>query len=404
MPVASELLAAPSAQAAPLSILFLVDQLTEMGGGERMLLALARALAARGHAPAIVTFQGRLHPIAAEAVRPLAAMAEARPGECPVCVLPLRRVWDAKALRVAGALRGLIRARQPAVVHTFFETADLFGGAIALSCGAPALVSSRRDMGILRRGKHALAYRLITRRCGRVLAVSDQVRAEVLRRDHGRPARVLTIPNGVDLAPFLAPGPPVRESRAALGLPPAGPLITTIANLQPWKRLDWFLACAALVLKQQPDVHFAIAGQWSDTALHGELLALAASLGIAGRVHFLGPVPHAAALLRASTVFCLLSGTEGFPNVVLEAMAAGLPVVATRVGGTPEAMLEGQTGFLVEPGDHGAAAGHVLALLADQQLRARMGRCGFVHARECFSLERMVDRHESVYQAVLEGV
>jgi L-malate glycosyltransferase len=371
------------------SILFLVDQLTELGGGERVLFDLVRELPHYGFRIAVITFRGKVDPAA------FALCDNLR-------VLPLSSCFSLSALRVAAALRTLIRRERVDIVHTFFESADTYGALVARLSGVPCLVSSRRDMGILRSTKHHLAYRLLARTYDAVLAVSEQVRRWHLETDRLREEQIRTIHNGLAIDRFRTAIDP-NAARRALGLPVDKPLVTTVTNINMWKGVDVFLRAVALVHRTHPDAVFAIAGDWTDAALVAELQDLAHSLGIAECTYFLGRVADVPSLLLASNVFALLSRTEGFPNVVLQAMAASLPVVATAVGGTPEAIDDGVTGFLVCNQDARAAATHITTLLCDEDLRQRIGAAGRRRVEQDFSLQEMVRKHVALYDALLQS-
>ncbi len=372
----------------PVPILFLVDQLTELGGGERVLLELARRLPPREFSTSVISFRDQPNPAAFD----LCGHVE---------FMPLQAAVGLEAMKVAWRLRALIQERDVKIVHTFFETSDLYGTLVAKLARVRHVVSSRRDMGILRTPKHRLAYRLLGPVYSRVVTVSEQVREQNIQADHLRRDRVETIYNGIEADRFLAPprGPAARQQ---LDIPETALLVTTIANINVWKGLDVFLRCASEVTHRRDNVYFAIAGDFTDAKLTEELRLLADSLGVRERVRFLGRVPDVRTLLSASDVFCLLSRTEGFPNAVLEAMACALPVVATRVGGTPEAVDEGRTGMLVESEDHRAAASKVLALLQNPTVRDAMGRAARQRVLREFTVQTMVSKHVDLYNSLLE--
>src|SRR5437868_3456915 len=165
-------------------ILFVIDQLCELGGAERALLQTIQLLPEKRFRKTLVTF----------------ALDEQLPGfrdlPCPHLVLPLRRTYDWNAFRVARKIQEFIRDQRVDIVHTFHETADLWGGMVTSMKNGPALVSSRRDMGILRKPKHQLAYRLMRSQFDLVLAVSEQVRQFCIEHD-ALPARIVaTLYNG----------------------------------------------------------------------------------------------------------------------------------------------------------------------------------------------------------------
>jgi glycosyltransferase involved in cell wall biosynthesis len=155
---------------------------------------------------------------------------------------------------------------------------------------------------------------------------------------------------------------------------------------------------AELVLRQRPEIRFQLVG---DGALKAALEQQALALGIDGAVSFLGHRPDVAALLRGSTLFAFPSLMEAFPNSVMEAMAAELPVVATRVGGIPELVDDGRTGILVAPGDHEGLAQGLLRVLGDAAYAARLAAAGRATVEERFSFGRMVTEFQSLYGELL---
>ena len=369
------------------SILFLVDQLSELGGGERALFDLARALKREGHRIFVVTFKGDPDPAAF-------ALFDS------ITFMPLTSCFSPGGLRTAFQLRRFIRREHIGIVQTYFESSDIFGALVARLSGVSCVLSSRRDMGILRSRKHRVAYRLMRRAYSAVLAVSDQVRQHHIYTDRLREQRVHTIYNGVSLDRFRR-----AADRGALRqlfhLPADAPLVATITNINPWKGVDVFLQAAARVHLACPKACFVIAGAWTDRALAESLQEQARLLGIERCTFFLGHVADAPGLLLTSDIFALLSRSEGLPNVVLEAMAASLPVVASAVGGSPEVVRDQVTGFLVENEDANAAAAHILRLLSDSSLRERMGTAGRRRVEAEFSLDHMVRKHLELYNRLL---
>lgn len=386
----------------PRHVLFIVDQLTALGGGERALLRLAGGLPEHGWRCSIVTLREGLHPQA----RDWAA------GTGALHVWPLRRAYNWEAWRMGARLRRLIREERIGVVQTYFESSDLWGGLNAkASVGGLGpgprrrvkLISSRRDMGILRQGKHDILYRFINPWFDRVVAVSDAVREQVIKREHLPAAKVVTIPNGLDLS-RAQDSEDRAEVRARFGLPQhGGALIVAVGNLRRVKGMDVVLRAMAAVAARRSDARLAVAGGEAEPGHEAQLRALAGELGIAARVHFLGGVAEVFPLLRAADVFCLLSRSEGMPNCLLEAMACGLPCVATRVGGTPEVLRDGEGGFLVASEDHAAAAECIERLIADRDLARRMGAKARARVEERFTLRAMVAAHARLYEEVLAG-
>lgn len=371
------------------SILFLVDQVTELGGGERVLFELARKVPHYGFNTMVVALRGDPDPTVAHLSPDL-------------IYLPLKSCFSLDALRVAWQLNRLIRRHNITIVQTFFESADLFGALVARLSGVRHVISSRRDMGILRSRKHRFAYRMIAPLYASVLGVSNQVAEWHRTMDQLAERQVRTIYNGLCTKRFTRSGDR-NATRRLLGLPIDVPLVTTVANVNPWKGLDVFLDAAAEVHAHHPSAVFAIAGGWTDLALVASLQAQALTAGISDYVFFLGPVADVPALLMTSDLFALLSRSEGMPNVVLEAMAAGLPVVATAVGGTPEVVVDTVTGFLVANEDSASAAAFIGTLLSNASLRESTGLAGRRRVEMNFSLDQMISKHIELYRSLLDA-
>jgi glycosyltransferase involved in cell wall biosynthesis len=372
------------AQAA-INVLYVIDQLSALGGGERAMIRMIRAHSPRFN-PQVLTFREDIHP---EAKQQLAV---------PIHVIPLVQTGSIEGLRAALSIRALILSERIHIVHTFFETSDLFAGFVAKLAGVKVLISSRRDMGILRSRKHQIAYRIVGRLCSKVLTVSEAVRKQVLGKDRLDPERVTTLYTGIHF-PHPQSIESIPDVRRRIGIPHGVPIVLTVAHILPWKRHADFLRMAARLHEKFLEAQFVVAGSANDRALFMELLSLRESLGLRDHVHFLGEVDFVNSLYRAASVFCLLSESEGLPNVVLEAMAAGVPVVATNAGGTTEVVVDGQTGYLTEVGCPEEAAERVDQLLRSPELRRNMSMVARTRVESLFSIERMMSTLERIYES-----
>jgi len=371
------------------SVLFMIDQLTELGGAERMMFELANRLKKLGYMVTIVTFRENPNP-------------EAYSYFPEVIIFPIRSCLSWQAVQVGRKIRRLIRQRNIVLAQTYFESSDLFGAAVCRLSGVREICSSRRDMGLLRTSKHMFLYKLCTPLYSRVLAVSKRVAQWHQRQDAIMPQRVEVIYNGVPLDRYNHRVDRDRV-RNAFRIPPNATMVTTVANINPWKGLDVFLETAAIVHSQHPETAFVIAGDKTDIEHYEVLKARARELGISSNVFFLGRVTDIPSLLMSSDIFALLSRTEGFPNVVVEAMAAKIPVVATDVGGTSEIVTDGVSGYLVPSEDHQTAAATILSLLSVPSRGDRITHAARVLVEERFSMETMVQRHIEVYDALLSA-
>jgi glycosyltransferase involved in cell wall biosynthesis len=375
---------------APVHILFLIDQLCQPGGAERALLNALRLLPKERFHCSVATF--RLD----------TRVALFRDLSCPVYHFPLRRTYDANALATAVRLRRLIRDQHISIVHSFFETSDLWGGLVAKLSGCPVLISSRRDMGIFRARKHEWAYRAMGPLFDRVLTVSEEVRRFCIEHDGLDPSKVVTVYNGIDLKK-VEEGDGRGELQRLLRLSPGARLVVTVGHVRRVKGFDILIRAAATVCQRLPRTTFVVAGEPLEPDYVLELEDLARSLGVAERVCLLGGTENVFPLLRTSDVFCLPSRSEGFSNALLEAMACGLPCVVTRVGGNAEAVKDGHNGFLVPPEDPLALAERLLVLLENSARAKRMGEAGARIVRERFTVEAMIDQLVGIYDDLLEA-
>jgi sugar transferase (PEP-CTERM/EpsH1 system associated) len=211
------------------------------------------------------------------------------------------------------------------------------------------------------------------------------------------PARkVLTIPNGVKVERFGRAGP--QEARRRLGLPVEAPIVGTVGRLDPVKDQAGLVRAFAALRPGHPDAVLILAGEGPCRA---ELTRLIAELGLEGRVRLLGDCPDVPTVLSALDLFVLPSIAEGMSNTLLEAMAAGIPVVATRVGGNPELVEDGAAGRLVAPRDPAALAEVMAGYLDDPHLRTLHGKAARQRATEHFGLDRMCAAYTDLYVRLL---
>lgn len=330
-------------------------------------------------------------------------------------VEPLRRetdfVADAQAIRV---LTRMMRTYQPDLVHTHTTTAGGLGRIAARRARVPVVVHTFHGhvlSGYLSGPQTRLltaAERYLARRTDALVTVSHRVRDELLALGIGRPEQWHVVPLGLELGELLAGPAAAGPSRAALGLPAEGLLVGIVGRLAAIKDHDTFLAMAAHLAAGQmaagqmgaghPDVTFVVAG---DGGLRAALEAKASRL-LGDRVRFLGWATDLTILYGALDVVVLTSRNEGTPVALIEASAAGRPVVATDVGGVPEVVRDGETGFVVPAADPGAAAARVSQLLEDPQLRRVLGAAGREWVRSRFSAERLVTDLTGLYAELLE--
>ncbi len=357
-----------------------VDSERSWRGGERQVLELMRRQRAMEDEP---------HLAAPESS---ALYRRARSEGFPAHGVPMRGTWDlASALRIASVTRAI----RPHVVHWHAARAHALGAIAALFAPGPKRVLSRRvDFRVRGSLGSRLLYSLPVEA---IVAISDGVKEALVQSGIPRDG-IRVIPSGIDFAPFDTPFDRAA-ARARLGLAPEQVLAIQVAALAPHKSQTTLLKSAALLREQAPRLVIWIAGEGS---LRDSLTAEHARLELGDRVRFLGFRDDIPDLLRAADLFVLSSYLEGLGTSILDAMAAGLPVVATSVGGVPEIVKDGETGILVPPLEPEALA-HALARMADDSgMRDRLGSNGRSLARS-YDADRTAFRTRELYLEVLGG-
>ena len=351
------------------------------GGAENVVLRLAVELRERGDEPIVAT------------MRPGWMTERAEAAGIPVWITPQRPGFDLSwILRFARALR---RERID-VLHSHEFAMNTFGATAALLARIPTVSTIHGPHWVADRPRRAFAYRMLRRFGVPIVAVSEHLAGFLVGGLRLPRARVEIVHNGIPPprpAPHADAAARRAAARAALGIPPGLPLVVAVGNLYAVKDHATLLRALARL----PDARVAIAGRGEQEA---SLRRLAAELGLCERVHLLGLRDDVETVLAAADLFVQPSRSEGLPLAVLEAMASGLPVVATRVGGIPEAVADGETGLLVPPGDPAALATALARVLDAEDRGAAMGRAGRERAAE-FSVARMADRYQQIYARLL---
>ena len=299
----------------------------------------------------------------------------------PVTDFAVRSFGRAETVGRARAFATWCAERRMAVLHTADLPSNIFGQPAAALAGVPVRIANRRDVNPGRAFHELVAQRIGYSFAHRVVA-NCRAAADRLRFE-GVPARKISvIPNGLDIDAYALRPPSTLVRRVA-----------TVANLRREKGHDVLLDAAAIVLRRFPDAHFDIVGAGPERAA---LEARAAALSIDRAVSFQGHCEDIPARLAAADLFVLPSRSEAFPNAVLEAMAIGLPTIASAVGGLLEVIDHQRHGVLVPPGDPQALADQIAALMADPIRAAQIGAAARTRAHE-FSFTRMVSAFERVY-------
>jgi glycosyltransferase involved in cell wall biosynthesis len=355
-----------------------IDTARTWRGGQNQVLLTTQGLAARGHRVVVVA-------------HPEGELRRRLPAGIEIVPLAPRNEVD---LPAAWRLSRLIRELRPDIVHAH----DAHGVAVAATAlsmappaPAPPLIAARRvDFRLggssFSRWKH--------QRVTRFVAASEAIRA-LLVKDGIEPDRVVTVHEGIDVDRVAAAEP--IDVRAEYWFPPHSSIVGNIAALVPHKGQKFLVDAAATVVREIPEARFLIIGE-------GELRSVIEhhirQAHLAKHVVLTGFRPDVLRVLKGLDLFVMSSVTEGLGTSLLDAMAAGRPVVATRTGGIPEVVADGETGVLVPPRDAEALASAIVGLLRDPDRRRQFAAAGLARVRERFSADRMVDQTLAVYAAV----
>ncbi|MBI4860241.1 MAG: glycosyltransferase [Candidatus Riflebacteria bacterium] len=285
--------------------------------------------------------------------------------------------------RLAPLVR-LIRGGRFGIVHAWLFHANIIARLVALASGVIVL-SSERGVERTKTKLRVLVDRWTSPLTRLIVVNAGAIKATLASRERIDPAKVRVIPNGVDPSRF---GPP--------GSPPPPPLkLICVARLDPIKAHEDLISVLPALGERFDGLALDLVG---DGPMRGPLESQIRRLGLGGRVRVLGARDDVPALLQQAHVFVLSSRSEGMPGSVLEAMATGLPVVATRVGGTPEIVEDGRSGLLVEPGDRSALQQAIETVLSSPERRRAMGEAGLARVHERFTREAFIRAHELLYE------
>lgn len=354
----------------PIRVAHIVETL-ELGGLEKLLIDFVRHADRATFAPQVITLGGR---------GLLADEIEAN--GCPVTSLGLGPGLVARGWAIPKLAR-LFRLGRVGVVHSHSEGPLLFGAPAAKLAGIPKVVHTRHHGPDLGSSRRAIAAMALASRCVDTFACVADDGARWCVTEGVSPAKVVTVWNGIDLDRF-----------AYLGPTPRGPAVI-VARLIPEKDHATLLHALAIAIRKEPGFRLEIAG---DGPCAEDLQCLVERLNLKHAARFLGRVDDVPALLASAGLLVLSSRLEGISLTLLEAMARGLPVVATHVGGNPEVVVDGETGRLVPPQSPEALASAMLELWRGPERSKAMGLAGRARAEQCFDVRQTVAHYERIYR------
>ncbi|MCB9800537.1 MAG: glycosyltransferase [Candidatus Omnitrophica bacterium] len=348
------------------------------GGAEKHVLELAGRLRSRGFDAGILTIfeEGEL----ASAIR-----AAGIPLECLH-----EKSWNPGTFF---KLYHWMRGRRIDILHTYLFGFHLFAGIPAKLLHVPVVLSSRRELAHWQKPRHRWLENLGNRFVDKVICCSHAAEVWTLDKEKVTPDRVLTIHNGVDDRWFENPDAHV-DIRRELGIPENALVVGTVANFSYEKGYPYLLEAAEIVHQTHPDVWFLFVGSGP---LQQEMIKKSSALKASGRFIFAGRRTDVRELIHSMDIFVLASVIEGFPNVLLEAMACGRKVVATRAGGIPELVKHQVNGLLAEPRSGRELAAAVMLLIRDRELGHLLAAGAFETICKHFTMQRMMDQYVNFY-------
>jgi glycosyltransferase involved in cell wall biosynthesis len=364
--------------------MFVIDSVNHEAGTEKQLLATIRGLDPRRFEITVACIED------GEPLRQLA------PHALPL-VFPFHSVFSLRGWTQIRRLRREINRLQIDIVHAFMIRAAILGVMGARGSVCKTVLTSRRNVGHWYTPLYVRVFRFLNRRTTRIVANSESAKRAAMEIESAPESKIDVLYNGVDSSWFsVAPNLSVLDR---MGIARESRILGIVANYRPVKDLEMFLTAAALIAAHEPRAVFLLVGQGP---LREQLGEAAQRLGIASKIFFTDGSESVPGCLPLMEVACLSSRNESFSNAILEYMAAGLPVVATDVGGNREAIVEGVTGLLTPPEDPAAFAKAVISLLDNRGLRDQMGRKARERCRERFSMEACIHRLEKYYESLVD--
>jgi glycosyltransferase involved in cell wall biosynthesis len=381
------------AKARKYKIAYLIDGLS-MGGAERLMVPILKHLNPEHFEAHVCAMQSKEGNPMADEIRTLGV---------PVDCLDIKHLRDVNAIpRIIRYLRGV----GADLVHTQLEVANILGNVSAKLLRLPSVctihVMPSLDVKTKTRLHQKAEWFVLRHFCDRVISVSEEARQYHIDISGTATNLVTTIYNGIDLSGFLNMDYAHERNavRAELRIPRDANVLVTVAVLRPPKGIQYMIRALPAILAVHPNTYYLIVGSGSH---HSALLEDVKKADVKERVIFAGMRKDVSRMLAASDVFVLPTLTEALPTVLAEAMAAKLPIVASRVGGIPEMIANGQNGFLVPPEDLTGLVKACNHLLEHPEKRSDMGSEGWKTVRQKFSIERQIDQLEELYFSQLQA-
>ena len=374
-------------------IIYIIDGLG-MGGAERLMIPILEKLDRDVFEPRVCVFHVINRNPVADAIQASGVAVD---------LLPVPYMRDISAIP---RLYRYLKEKQADLVHTQLELANIMGNAVAKLLKLPSVCTIHtipsQEMKLkskLHQEVELLSLRLF---CDHVISVSEGARQFHLSINKVSSEKVSTIYNGIDLVNFVKTDRQAERGhvRKELGIPETANILATVAVLRPLKGIQFMIRAMPAILAKYPNVYYLIVGSGT---YEETLLKELDVVGVKEHVIFAGMRSDIPRILAASDIFVLPTLTEALPTVLAEAMAAKLPIVASKVGGVPEMIRDGENGYLVAPEDSDGLAQACIRLLSDPQKSATMGTEGWEIVNKKFNIERQVGQLKKLYLDLLQA-
>jgi glycosyltransferase involved in cell wall biosynthesis len=379
----------------PVTVLYIIDTCISPldkapeGGAEKQLYLLSTSLDPVAFRPIVVQLTPRSTP----------SVATDKLGAVEPLHFPTEKFYNLHGLHQIVRLGLLAKRQKVDIIHTFFEKSEVMGWLITRFSHVPVWITSRRDLGFLRKKSYREIFKISGRNCNRCVANCHAVKNKVIEQENLPDEKVSVIYNGLDFSYYMRPSNGNRI-RNELGVENKRPIVGMIANFNfEIKGHHFFIEASKKILDEFPDTEFVLVG---DGSLRCRYEKMAQDFGIKDKIHFLGKREDVPEILSSLNISISCSTSEGFSNVILESMAAGKPVISTSVGGSSEIVVNGVTGYLVPPADPDALARAVTMLLQNPGKAAAMGAEGKKIVHEKFTVDSMVKNYEKLYTELVE--
>ena len=366
----------------PIRICYVIDNLSR-AGTEMQLRLLLKHLDRRLVTPFLCLLDGESEP-----------SRNLEPEDVGITRLGVRRLFSPRALRASLQFRKFLKQNKIQIVQSFFPDSTRFASPIAKLAGISTVLGTRRNIGHWMTNRDKQLAKFFNRTCIQyVIANCEAARQSVIDQERMPKNRVLVIPNGIDLKRFnncQTWAPAGEQTSWKVGM---------LGNLRRVKGPDVLIDAAKLLLEKNQKLQFMIAGEGSREEYQQRI----DDHGIEAHFHLIGSVKDVPEFLSGLDIAVLPSRAEGMPNSILEYMAAGRPIVATRVGGTAELLENGESGVLVLPDSAGELAGGIESLMDNAQMASELARTARLRVNESYDIKRISQQHADLYRQVSAG-